>query len=298
MRIVSLLPAATEWVHVLGRAHDLVGVTFECDTPHDIRSRARVVVDTVVPPGTPPAEIDRIVRERTAAGLLLYALDEAAMAELAPEVVLTQDLCRVCALPAEEAERVACGAEVVSLDPHRLGEVLDSGRRVGAAIGAADVAEAIVGALFDRLRVVGRSTLGRPRPRVLALEWIDPPFVAGHWVPDIVTAAGGEPLAAVAGGRSVSVAWEDLPADPDVVVVAPCGFGVEDAVVQAAPVLERFPAARVVALDAQSLVTRPGPGVVDAVEALAWALHPDAGLAAPPAHHLRVLRTGSTMPGS
>jgi iron complex transport system substrate-binding protein len=275
VRIVSLLPATTEIVGALGRLNQLVGVTFECDRPTGVRDGRAVVVDTAVPPGLAPGAIDAFVRERVAAGLPVYALDEDRMASLAPDVVLTQDLCRVCALPAEEARRVACGAEVVTFDPHRLGDVLDGIRAVGAAIGAADEAARVVDGLLARLREVGRSTMGRSRPRVLVLEWVDPPFVAGHWVPDVVTAAGADTVLAAPGARSTATTWDAALAEPvDAVLVAPCGFGLDDATAQAEGIRSRFGAnVTILAIDAGGCVTRPGPGLVDAVEGLAFELH-------------------------
>lgn len=275
MRIVSLLPATTEIVAALGRADRLVGLTFECDRPAGVRDGRTVVVDTAVPQGLSPGAIDAFVREQVAAGLPMYQLHADRLAALAPDVVLTQDLCRVCALPADEARAVACGAEVVSFDPHRLGEVLDGITAVAAAIGADDDGRELVARLVQRLRAVGRDVLGRPRPKVLVLEWIDPPFVAGHWVPDLVTAAGADPVLAAPGLRSTATTWDEVAAVPvDAVVVAPCGYDLAAAAAQAAAERHRWPASvPVLAVDAGGCVTRPGPGLVDAVEAVAHALH-------------------------
>jgi iron complex transport system substrate-binding protein len=277
VRIVSLLPAATEIVSALGLADRLVGVTFEC--ADDVRTRCAVVVDTAIPPDLSPGEIDAWVRDRTGAGLPMYELDRTALAALAPDLILTQDLCRVCALPAgtvEEACRlIGIDADVLSLDPHTLDEVLASVEAVGRAAGAPAVAEALVASSRSRLAAVEHAVAGRARPRVLVLEWTDPPFLPGHWVPELVSLAGGIPVAGVVGGRSVTTEWADLPA-ADVVVVAPCGFGLDDAVEQAATVAPRFPGAPVVAIDSARFVVQPGPALVDGVEALAWALHPDA----------------------
>ncbi|WP_433559038.1 ABC transporter substrate-binding protein [Pseudonocardia xinjiangensis] len=279
MRIASLLPAATEMVAALGRVDDLVAVTFECDEPAGIRDRVAVVVDTVLPPGLPPAMIDAVVRDRSARGLPLYELDRGRLAALAPTLVLTQDLCQVCALPAgalAEAMAVIGDAEVLSIDPHSVDDVLDAITEVGRHIGAADRAAALVGSLRERLAAVARAVAGRPRPRVLVLEWVDPPFLPGHWVPELVQLAGGEPVGGTAGGRSVEASWDEVSALPaDVVVVAPCGFGLDAAVEQAAAVRDRFPGRPVVAIDSTSYVVRAGPRLVDGVEALAWALHPD-----------------------
>jgi iron complex transport system substrate-binding protein len=281
MRIASLMPAATEIVAAIGHADDLVAVTFECDEPAGIRDRAAVVVDTVLPSGLPPATIDAVVRDRTSRGLPLYELDRDALVTLSPDLVLTQDLCRVCALPAgaldEARALIGRQAEVLSIDPHTFDEVFGAITAVGIRVGAADRAAAVVGSLRDRLAAVGAAVAGRPRPRVLMLEWVDPPFLPGHWVPELVRLAGGEPLGGADGGRSVAASWEELTAMPaDVVVVAPCGIGLGAAVEQAATVRDRLPGRPVVAIDSASFVVRPGPRLVDGVEALAWSLHPAA----------------------
>jgi len=281
VRIASLLPAATEIVAALGRADDLVAVTYECDAV--IRERAAVVVDTVLAPGLEPGEIDAVVRDRAARGLPMYELDRAALAGLEPDLILTQDLCAVCALPAgtvaDALDAIGCRADVLSLDPRTVEDVLAAITAVGDRIGASTE---LVTALRARLDAVAAAVGGRPRPRVLVLEWIDPPFLAGHWVPELVRRAGGEPVGAVEGGRSVTAGWAELAAVPaDVVLVAPCGYGLDAAAEQAAAVREHLPAA-VLAIDADSYVVRAGPRLVDGIEAIAWALHPDAVPPAPP----------------
>jgi len=296
--IVSLLPSATEWVYALGLERELHGVTFECDEPAGARGDHRVVVTGMATEDLTPGQIDARVKERVAAGLGLYDLDAAAMAEIAPDVVLTQDLCRVCALPAAEAaaalDAAGCPGEVVTLDPHRLEEVLDGVLAVAAAAGRPDAGERVRASLQARLDAVAAAVANRERPRVLVLEWTDPAYLAGHWVPDLVVAAGGEPVLALPGERSVGVEWSRIEqASADVVVVAPCGYGLDDAVRQAQEVRHRLPAAEVWAVDAGGLVTRPGPRVVDGVEALAWALHGDA-VPAPPAG--RIARVGAAVP--
>ncbi len=285
--IVSLLPSATEWVYALGLEDRLRGVTFECDEPARARTDHRVVVTGLDTNGLTPGEIDARVKERVAAGLGLYDLDAAAMAQIAPDVVLTQDLCRVCALPAGEAaaalDAAGCPGAVVTLDPHRLDEVLDGVLAVADAAGCSQEGRRVRASLQARLDAVDGAVADRPRPRVLVLEWTDPAYLAGHWVPDLVVAAGGEPVVALPGERSVGVEWSRIEqASADVVVVAPCGYGLDDAVRQAQDVRHRLPAADVWAVDAGGLVTRPGPRVVDGVEALANALHPDV-VPAPPA---------------
>ena len=282
MRIASLLPAATEIVAALGRADDLVAVTYECDAA--VRERAAVVVDTVLPAGLEPAEIDAVVRDRAARGLPMYELDRAALAALDPDLILTQDLCAVCALPAasvaDALDVIGCRADVLSLDPRSVEDVLGAITAVGERIGApAD----LVGRLRARLDAVAAAVASHPRPRVLVLEWTDPPFLAGHWVPELVRRAGGEPVGGVDAGRSVTASWGEIAdAHADVVVVAPCGYGLDAAVAQAAAVRERVPGAAVVAIDADSYVVRAGPRLVDGIEAIAWALHPDAVPPPPP----------------
>lgn len=290
---MSLLPSATEWVYALGLQDDLRGVTFECDEPASARDDHRVVVTGLATEGMTPGQIDALVRERVRAGLGLYDLDAAAMAEIAPDLVLTQDLCRVCALPAVDAEAAlaaaGCPGAVVTLDPHRLEEVLDGAVAVAVAAGRPDEGQRLRTVLRDRLDAVSVAVAGRPRPRVLVLEWVDPAYLAGHWVPDLVVAAGGRPVLALPGERSVAADWSAVAAaTADVVLVAPCGYGLDDAVEQARAVRDRLPCAQVWAIDAGALVTRPGPRVVDGVEALARALHGDAVPAPPDGRVARV----------
>jgi iron complex transport system substrate-binding protein len=283
VRIASLLPAATEIVTALGLADQLAAVTFECAEP--ARARCPVVVAPALPAGLTPGEIDAWVRERAAADLPMYELDRAALAAADPDLILTQDLCRVCALPAatvEEACRViGTDAEVVSIDPHCLADVLDAVLAVGRAAGSEAAATELVAGLNTRLATVERAVAGRDRPRVLVLEWTDPPYLAGHWVPELVRRAGGIPVGAIEGGRSVAAEWADLPVS-DVVVVAPCGMGLDQAVEQSAAVATRLPGVDLVAIDSAGYVVQAGPALVDGVEALAWALHPDAVDEPPP----------------
>ncbi|OLL71866.1 putative ABC transporter [Pseudonocardia sp. Ae263_Ps1] len=297
VRIASLLPAGTEIAGRLGLADRLVGVTFECDDPPGVRDRVPVVVDTALPHGATPGEIDAVVRSRAAAGLPMYEVDGATLAAADPTLILTQDLCAVCALPgatvAEAQAALGTRAEVLSLNPHRLTDVLAMIADVGAAAGVPAVAAELVGVLTDRLDAVtvavAAAVRDRPAPRVLVLEWTDPPFLPGHWVPDLVTAAGGVPVAGDPGGRSVGVGWETLPGDVDAVLVAPCGFGLDDAVAQARAVLDRVPAGVPVhAIDSAGLVVRAGPRLVDGVEAIAAALHPGTVAEPPPGRTERV----------
>ena len=288
MRIASLLPSATEIVYALGLDEHLVGVTFECDYPPDPRQGRPVLVGGLATEGLSSSEIDALVRARAEAGENLYSLDEAAFRAAAPDLVLTQDLCRVCALPTDEVdramERLGCTAELVVLDPHTLQDVLDGILAVGRAAGVEERASAYTAGLRDRLAAVATRNAGRAEPRVFVLEWPDPPFLAGHWVPDLVTAAGGDAVLARSGQRSVPTTFEAIAeVDPDVVVVASCGFDLEGTAGHAADVLERLPArAAVWAVDANAVMVRPGPRLVDGVEVLAELLHggsPDSRLA-------------------
>lgn len=281
MRIASLLPASTEIVRALGLADDLVAVTFECS----LRDRLPVVVNSAIPADLSPAQIDGWVRERAAAGLPMYELDRAALAALEPDLILTQDLCRVCALPAgtvEDACRaIGTDAAVVTLDPRYLSDVFFDIETVANAAAVPAAGQELAWSLRRRVDVVARTVEGRPSPRVLVLEWTDPPYLAGHWVPEMIRRAGGTPLGGVEGGRSVAADWGDLPA-ADVVVVAPCGFGLEDAVKQSELVAQRLPGIPLIAIDSASYVVQAGPGLVDGIEALGWALHPDVVPAPPP----------------
>lgn len=293
VRVVSLLPSATEIVYLLGREDDLVGVTFECSEPPRARVDKAVVVGGRDTRGMAPAEIDAYVRAQVAAGRDLYALHADALAGLAPDVVLTQDLCRVCALPSDQVDdalaHLGCRADVVTLDPHRLDDVLATVATIGARLGVPDVAAGVVGSLRARLAAVGSAVAGASSPSVAVIEWTDPPFTAGHWVPDLVTAAGGTPVTGTAGARSVETTWSAVSqARPDVVLVAPCGFGLDDAVAQARAVAAHLPGVPVWAVDADSYVVRPGPRLVDGVEAIAWALHPDRVPEPPPGRIARV----------
>jgi iron complex transport system substrate-binding protein len=282
VRVVSLLPSATEIVFALGRGDDLVGVTFECDHPPEARDR-RVVSTSTLPDGLSPAEIDAVVSTRVAAGEDLYHLDAGALAELRADVVLTQDLCAVCAVDLDRVddalEYLGCSAEVVTLDPFSLDEVVGSIATVGAVLGAEERAAAVVASLRARLDALGAALHGAPARPVLVLEWTDPPFTAGHWVPDLVAAGGGRAVLAHGGADSRRASWDDVAGAPaDVVVVAPCGYHLDPSAELAAQALAtgRLPSgAEVWAVDADSHFVRPGPRVVDGAEVVARILHPD-----------------------
>lgn len=282
MRIVSLLPSATEILFAVGAGNDVVGVTFECDFPAEARQR-RIVSDTTLPRDLSPAEIDAAVRARMAAGEDLYTLDEGALRDIDPDLVLTQDLCAVCAVDISEVdqalEHLGCRAEVLTLDPMTLDQVLSSIETVGRATGTEERAAEVVRSLRRRLGDVTRAVGSKPRPRLAVLEWTDPPFSSGHWVPDMVQAAGAEPVLGHSGERSEQITWSAVSeARPDAVVVAPCGYRLDGArqlaeEIVAAGVLP--PGIPVWAVNADAAFVRPGPRVVDGVEALAHIAHPD-----------------------
>jgi iron complex transport system substrate-binding protein len=290
VRLVSLLPSATEIVYSLGLGEDLVGVTFECDEPPAARSEKTIVVGGRDTRGMTAREIDSYVRSQLAAGTDLYTLHADALADLRPDLILTQDLCRVCALPSGHVEDalgyLGCRADVLSLDPHSLDDVLDSILAVGQRTGVPERAARLVGDLRARLARVEASVAGRRRPRVAVVEWVDPPFTAGHWIPDLVTAAGGLPVAADPGVPSVATNWDTIAAaEPELAVVAPCGYHLSGAVKQAQAVAQALPGVPVWAIDADGIVVRPGPRLIDGVEAIASILHPGAVPARPGAVH-------------
>ena len=287
MRLVSLLPSATEIVYALGLGDELAGVTFECDEPPAARAEKTIVVGGLDTKAMAPGDIDRYVRSRLAAGEDLYTLHARALAGLAPDLILTQDLCRVCALPSGQVsdalDYLGCQAEVLTLDPHTLDEVLDSIMVVGRRAGVPERAAALVAGLRARLATVAAGVAGLGRPRVAVIEWVDPPFTAGHWVPDLVSAAGGRAVAARPGVPSVQTSWPAIAAaGPDLVVVAPCGYHLAGAAEQAHLAAAQLPGVPVWAIDADGIVVRPGPRLVNGVEALAAVLHPQAVPAAPP----------------
>ena len=290
MRIVSLIPSATEILFAVGAGDDVVGVTFECDHPPAARDR-RVVSTSAMPEGLSPREIDDFVAAALGAGEDLYRLDSGALAELDADLVVTQDLCAVCAVDVATVDDaltfLGCRAEVATIDPHTMDDVFASISEVGRLTSRVEEAASLVESLEARLAAVADRVAGRPRPRVLVLEWTDPPFAPGHWIPEMVTRAGGEPTLGVAGTRSSRITWEEAAASrPDVVVCAPCGFGLDGSAAQAEDVRRRFPDVPVWAVDADGHFARPGPRLVDGVEVLAGILHP--GTNAPSDHARRV----------
>jgi iron complex transport system substrate-binding protein len=293
VRLVSLLPSATEIVYALGLGDDLAGVTFECDEPPSARVEKAVVVGGLDTSGMAPGDIDSYVRSQLASGRDLYTLHAQALAGLEPDLILTQDLCRVCALPSGQVSDalnyLGCRADVLTLDPHSLEEVLDSILVVGQRAGVPERAALVVAELRARLDVVAAAVAGSVKPRVAVVEWVDPPFTAGHWLPDLVAAAGGLPVAAQPGAPSVRTSWASVAAAaPDLVVVAPCGYHLEGAAEQAVVAAGELRGVPAWAIDADGIVVRPGPRLVNGVEALAWIFHPEAVPAAPPGTVRRV----------
>jgi iron complex transport system substrate-binding protein len=282
MRIASLVPSATEALFALGFGEQVVAVTHECDYPPEALGLPRLT-RSVIPPGLEPAEVDARVREVTGRGEALYELDEAALARLAPDLIVTQALCAVCAVSYDDVRAVASRLEsrpvVISLDPATLAEVLDDLVRLAEATGARERGTGLRARLQARVDSVREAVADAPRPRVAALEWLDPPYVGGHWVPDMVEAAGGTSVAGEPGRDSRAVSWGELAAGrPEVAVVMPCGLYAQEAARQAlarSSRLAELRARRVYAVDAASSFSRPGPRLVEGVELLGHLLHPD-----------------------
>ncbi|HEV2062782.1 MAG TPA: cobalamin-binding protein [Solirubrobacteraceae bacterium] len=290
MRIVSLVPHATELLFALGLGDRVVGVTHECDHPPEARERRHVTRDRL-PAGLDAAGIDAAVRDATLEGASIYELDEAALAELAPDLIVTQALCAVCAVSYDDvqaiAERLDPAPRVVSLDPKTFGETLADVRTIAQATDTKGPAVDLVARTskrVDRVRLAVKDVTRRPR--VAAIEWFDPVFVAGHWTPQLIEMAGGEDVLGFAGEHSEQSTWELVAAaKPDVVIAMPCGYDAERSAAEARAyreALDALGAERVVAVDASSYFSRPGPRLVDGVELLGHLLHPDL-VPAPPA---------------
>jgi iron complex transport system substrate-binding protein len=298
-RVVSLLPAATEIVAALGAAGQLVGVTHECDHPREVAALPRVTSSAVDRDAT-SAAIDAEVRALASSGTPVFGFDAERFAALAPEVVLTQSLCDVCALPESEVDRaiatLAGSPRVVTLGGTTLEGVWDDIRRVGAAIGRSAEAEALLASLDARVRRVHEALKAAraPRPRVAVIEWLDPLFVAGHWSPELVRRAGGIDVLAQPGAHSVQIGVDAVrAAAPEVLLFAPCGFDVGRAAREAVALLARdewrwASTCASWALDGSALTSRPGPRLVDAIEAMAAIVAP-ALFGAPDAAYARCI---------
>jgi iron complex transport system substrate-binding protein len=281
MRIASLVPSATEMLFALGLGEDVVGVTHECDFPPAATARARLT-RSVIPLGLPPAEVDAAVRDRIGRGEALYELDEDALRDLDVQLIVTQAVCAVCAVSYDDVRAVAGRLpgrpDVLSLDPSTLAEVLTDAQTLSNAAAVPAAGSTLRADLQRRLDLVQDAVGGASRPRVLALEWLDPPFIGGHWVPEMIALAGGTNSIGEPGGKSWTARWEDLFAlAPDVVVVMPCGAYVDEVAAQAEQYRDRLAglgAARLYAVDAAASFSRPGPRLVDGVELLGHLLHP------------------------
>ncbi len=279
MRIVSLLPSATEILFAIGAGDDVVGVTFECDFPEAARSRT-VVSTSALPEGLSSADIDAFVSAAVSRGEDLYHLDEGALAEINPDVIVTQDLCAVCAVDVsvvdDALKHLGCSAEVVTLDPHSLEDVLSTIRTLGVVTGRQVEAESLI--LDQRMRMLGvmRSVALRKQPRVAVLEWTDPPYSPGHWVPEMVELAGAVCVLGTAGEKSARITWDDVrAAEPDVLIVSPCGYDLAGAQLLAEKVVasNELPGVPTYAVDANASWARPGTRLLDGVEELAGILH-------------------------
>jgi iron complex transport system substrate-binding protein len=289
MRIVSLVPSATEMLFALGVGDEVTAVTHECDYPEEARDRPHVTRD-LIGPGLTSAEIDAAVRERTEHGESIYELDETALERLQPDLIVTQALCSVCAVSYDDvraiAERLDSHPEVISLDPHTIGEVLGDVRTLAQAADAKDAGVALVQDAASRIDRVRLAVRAAQPVAVAALEWLDPVFVAGHWTPQLVEYAGGHDVLGLPGEPSERRSWEEVKAAaPEVVVVMPCGYDAERSAEEAyeyADELAELGARRVVAVDASAYFSRPGPRLIDGLELLAHVLHPDRLPDAPP----------------
>jgi iron complex transport system substrate-binding protein len=281
MRIVSLVPSATETLFALGVGSEVAAVTHECDFPADARNLPKVTRD-VIGPGLTPGEVDRAVRALTEQGRSIYELDEDGLRRLQPDLIVTQALCSVCAVSVDDVRAIAGRMDpvprIVTLDPHTLGEVLGDVRTLAQAADAKDAAVELVQAAAARVDRVRLATRAAPRTRVVLLEWLDPVFVGGHWVPQLVEYAGGEDLLGLPGEPSEQRSWEEVAAArPEVVVVAPCGYDVERGYEEALTYRDELAglgAERVVVADAAAWFSRPGPRLIDGLEWLGHVLHP------------------------
>ena len=292
MKIVSLLPSATEIVYALGLGDSLIGVTDECDYPPDAVTKP-VVSRSAIPQGRPlgSREIDAAVRERMDAEQPLYVLDTDRLRREQPDVILTQDLCRVCAVPAGHVEEALASlgvgdqTKVVSLDPHSLEDVIAQLETVGSLLGAEARGKELAEALRERVATVKQQAQRLPSVSVFCMDWAEPPFVAGHWVPEMVEAVGAINLLSDMGEPSRTVTHREIrDAMPEVLLFMPCGYYLEEAEEEGErllthPEIADTPAARngnVFAVDATSFFSRPGPRIVDGLEIVAWAAHPEA----------------------
>lgn len=301
MRIVSLLPSATEIICALGLEDQLVGVTHECDVPETVR-RLPAVTRTLIPTDAPSAAIDALVRERLQTTGALYTLDLPTLAGLAPDLIVTQALCEVCAVAETEVRAAACGLPgnppVVNLEPTSLAGVFDAIRQVARAAGVPADGDRVVATLEARVAdVVARAGTATDRPRVALLEWLDPPFASGHWNPELVRLAGGVDVLGREGEKSRRVTWDEVrAARPDVVVVSCCGYGVERTL-EDVPLIPADLRAPVSVVNGSHYFSRPGPRLVDSLEILAHILHPELLPPPDPPRYVRIEHRGPVARG-
>jgi iron complex transport system substrate-binding protein len=278
-RIVSFLPAGTEMVHALGAGSELVGRSHECDYPASVTTLPIVSRPALDLDGASPEAIDLAVSERMDSGDTLYRIDEILLRDLRPDVILTQNLCRVCAPSGDELTRAvrkfSLQPEVLFLTPRNIGEIEDNIVGVGRAIGRAQEAEALIRSNQERLSRVRAAVVSAPLRRVVFMEWTDPFFCGGHWVPEMISLAGGEDPLGRPGEDSVRMDWDDVAnARPEMIIVSPCGYRLERSV-ELARQIKRVPGAALYAVDANAYFARPGPRVIEGVELLAHLFHPD-----------------------
>lgn len=290
MRIVSFLPSATEMAYALGLGDSIVGITHECDYPPEVKSKPVVVRNVLPVERMTQSEIDRAVAERIRSGESLYQIDEQLLRELAPDLILTQDLCQVCAPSGNEVSQVLKALpkppQILWLTPQSLNEIFDNVRALGAATDRSAAAETLISDCQQRLRALAELTASVHRLRVFCMEWLDPVYASGHWVPELVKLAGGVDEIGRERGESVRVPWDEIVAwAPEVLVIMPCGFNLEQTMKQiwsvfgykSSPFFD-LPAVkngRVYAVDANSFFARPGPRVVEGAELLARLIHPE-----------------------
>lgn len=289
MRIVSLLPSATEILYAIGAGDRVVGVTHECDHPPGVEDLPAVTRD-LLPPGLSAAEIDVAVAQGIRDEHTIYALDQDALGAARPDVVVAQQLCEVCAVPVDTVDDALCtlapDATVVAADPSTLDDLVPAVRVIGRAVDADEGAAVLGGRLVARLDAVADAVAGRPTPGVAVLEWPDPPWLPGHWAPDMIERAGGVSLFGRSGRPSRRTTFDELAGvDADVVIAAFCGFDLAETIARIDEIAERpawrslIRGARLLAVDGSAYVSRPGPRLVDGVEMLAHALH---GVGGPP----------------
>jgi iron complex transport system substrate-binding protein len=288
MRICSLLPSATEVIALLGLSNELVGVSHECDYPPSVRS-VPIMVEPMIPPhGLASAEIDKHVSQLVASGQRLYRLKDHLLRQAQPDLIVSQDLCHVCAVTPDQLHDALCSMPrqptVLTLNPSTVHDVIDDVVRIGDAAGRSAEGHRLAAQLRDRLVAIQTRVQGLSyRPRVVCIEWLSPLYVAGHWVPEMVQLAGGQDVLAQSGSPSRLVTWDEvLAAAPDVLIVMPCGFSVERTHTELFQLMQQPGPWRISSdlaqhtflVDASSYFSRPGPRLIDGIELLAAILHP------------------------